>query len=230
VWGLALLGGVRRLRQGYWDLSIALLAFAPFPISALQSYGGEILFRIYLFSLPGMAFFAAASLYPSPSSGASWGMTAVTALVSGVLLAGFLFAFYGQERMNHFTRNELDAAQYLYHTAPPGSMVLQATFNFPAKFQANYNQYQYPTLKELDLINKNNGIFNLDHIVDYMDRHSYPAVYLVISRSQKEHAELMSLLPAGSLDRLEVAVAQSERFRLVFSNVDVKIYVLAAPG
>jgi len=230
VWGLALLGGIRRLRKGYWDLSIALLALAPFPIAALQSYGGEILFRIYLFSLPGMVFFSAALLYPSPNSGTSWRTTAITVLVSGALLSGFFFAYYGQERMNRFTVNELDGAQYLSYTAPPGSLLLQATFDFPERFQANYNQYRYPTLTELDLINKNDGTFNIDHIVDYMNRHRDPAAYLILSRSQKEHAELMSLLPAGSLERLEEAVAHSEYFRLIFSNADVRIYVLAASG
>lgn len=227
VWGLALLGGIRRLRKGYWDLSIALLAFAPFPISALQSYGGEILFRIYLFSLPGMAFFAAALLYPSPDSSRSWRTTAVTVLVSCALLAGFSFAYYGQERMNRFTKNELDAAQYLYQIAPPGSLVLQATFNFPSRFRVNYDQYQYPTLTELDLINKHNGTFNIDHIVNYMDRHKYPAAYLVLSRSQKEHAELMSLLPVGTLEKLEEAAIQSEHFQLIFANADARIFTLA---
>lgn len=62
---LALLGGIRRLRSGNWDLTAALLVLAPTTVLVATSYGGEIVFRVYLFSLPSMAFFVAALLYPN---------------------------------------------------------------------------------------------------------------------------------------------------------------------
>lgn len=63
IWGLAFAGAVLRLRRGHRDASYVLLAIVPFPIVLVQSYGGEMLLRIYLFTLPMMSFFAAALFY-----------------------------------------------------------------------------------------------------------------------------------------------------------------------
>ena len=43
---------------------IALLAAAAFPAAAANSYGGEIIFRVYLFALPFLAVAAAAAFFP----------------------------------------------------------------------------------------------------------------------------------------------------------------------
>ncbi len=68
VWGLAFIGGVMRLRKGYRDATYVLLALShPFPVLLVQSYGGEMLLRIYLFTLPMMTFFIAAIFF-TPSS------------------------------------------------------------------------------------------------------------------------------------------------------------------
>ena len=72
LWGLALLGLTRRLGRGHRDLTFAVLALAPFPLLGLQGYGGEMLLRVYLFSLPFVAFFVASLFYPSLTSRSSW--------------------------------------------------------------------------------------------------------------------------------------------------------------
>ncbi len=63
---LAMLGGVRRLINGYRDLAMVALTLAPTPI-ILIPYGGEMFLRTYLYILPGLAFFAAALFFPGPS-------------------------------------------------------------------------------------------------------------------------------------------------------------------
>ena len=62
IWGLAFVGGVFRLRRGYRDASYVLLAVVPFPLLLVQTYGGEMLLRIYFFTLPAMVFFRRRSL------------------------------------------------------------------------------------------------------------------------------------------------------------------------
>jgi hypothetical protein len=242
LWGLALLGGIRRLHQGYWDLSCALLAVAAFPMLAAQSYSGEMLLRVFLFSLPGMVFFAAALPYPSPESGASRRTTIITILMSSALLIGLFFAYFGDEGVNHFTQDELDAAQYLYHNAPHDSLVLTVTYNFPSRFTADYDQYDYFTLaglppftekspdKQSQFMDRNVGVSDLEEIVNLVIGQRYSAAYLVVSQSQKEHAATMGLVPAGWIDNLEKALEQSEHFRLIFSNADARIYALVDAG
>ncbi|HEY8283017.1 MAG TPA: hypothetical protein VIJ28_01390, partial [Chloroflexota bacterium] len=83
---LAFLGFLRRLHHGYWDLACVLLALAPIPMLAANSYGGEMLFRVYFFALPFMAFFVASLVYPSEEAGRSWRTPALAIVMSGGLL------------------------------------------------------------------------------------------------------------------------------------------------
>jgi hypothetical protein len=82
---LAGLGIFRRMRNGYLDLSAILLAVAPFLLLLGNAYGGEILFRVYLFSLPWLVFFIAGLIYPRPETGRQWTSTATTIGLSVIL-------------------------------------------------------------------------------------------------------------------------------------------------
>src|SRR6266487_1284236 len=124
IWGLAFIGAVFRLRRGYRDASYILLAIAPFSLIVANSYGGEMLLRIYLFSLPLVVFFAAALFYITSASGRSRKMTVAVTGVSLILLGGFLFTRYGNERMDYMTYAEVDSAHYLYSIAPPNSLLI----------------------------------------------------------------------------------------------------------
>src|SRR5919199_97054 len=127
---LAGLGVLRRLHAGQQDLSPLLLTVAPLPLFALQSYGGEMLLRIYLFPLPAAAYFVAATAFPSSTQRMSWHAAAVGAL-SAMLLGGFLFARYGNERMDYITHREVQAIHHLYAIAPPGSVLVGLMPNIP---------------------------------------------------------------------------------------------------
>jgi hypothetical protein len=235
LWGLAVLGLIRRLRQGYWDLSCLLLAIVPFLMLASNSYSGEMLFRVYFFSLPFMAFFAASLLYPSPAAGTTPGTVTVTALLSGALLVGLCFAYYGKERMYHFTKNEVSASQYLYSTAPQGSLFLDVTWSYPWAFH-NYEYYTYQSLlgnisAGTTSISKTQQLRLLRHPVEVisqmMEDGRYTAAYLIITRSQNADVEESGLMPAGSLDRIERALMQSGRFKVILANHDATIFKLA---
>jgi hypothetical protein len=62
IWALAGLGAVQQMRRGIVPLRAMLLAVAPFPIILLNSYGGEMLLRIYFFSLPFMTILITGAL------------------------------------------------------------------------------------------------------------------------------------------------------------------------
>lgn len=227
VGGLGLLGGLRRLRQGYWDLAFILLAMTPFPLIAGNSYGGEMVFRIYFFALPFMAFFAAALVYPGPTAGTSWRTVVLTVLLSGVLFVGFLFAYYGKERMFYFTQNEVDAAEYLYNTAPDGSLLVDGTINYPWGFK-NYEYFDYTSLSYLSETEQAELLADPAAMVsDIMTNANNPTAYLIITRSQKANIEMLGLMPPGSLGRVEQALMQSPKFKLIYSNHDAKIFTLA---
>ena len=138
IWGLAALGAIRRQRQGYHDLTYLLLAVTPFPLIVSQDYGGEMFLRIYLFALPFMVFFMA-TLFHSPHHRAVrrpsiWRMAAIASLCL-LLVAGFLFTRYGNEHVDYKTYDEVNGISYLYHVAPPHSILLQGWEDTPWQFQ-----------------------------------------------------------------------------------------------
>ena len=97
-WVLAGIGCLRRIFRGHRDFTFAILAVAPFPLVAAQSYGGEMLLRVYLFSLPFMAFFVAAMFYRSEEVGGSWKTTITIMGLSVLALSLFFVTRYGNER------------------------------------------------------------------------------------------------------------------------------------
>lgn len=219
IWGLAVLGGIRRLRSGRWDITYALLAFAPFPVMALQSYGGEMVLRVYLFALPFMVFFAAAFFFPVPWIKTSWRTVIMMVLVSLGLLAGFVFSRYGNERMDYMTVEEEAALSYLYEIAEPRSLLVAATPNLPWKF-AGYGEQRYKVLTKEVLSG------DVDAIVAAIQKEKHTQAYLILTRSQEAHAELFYSVKPADWGKLLIKLTESGKFVNVFSNEASDIYLL----
>ncbi len=221
--GLAFLGILSRLRNKYWDISAVLLMISPFPLLAANAYGGEILFRVFLFALPFLAFFAATVFYPKIQEGQAFS-AAIAVYVSLILLSGFVFAYYGKENMNYFSPQETAASDFLHQNAPPGSLIMDGTTNFPILYQ-NYEEYQYLSISTFD----KKGLQSLlnDPVNDIATiMKSYPSAYLAISRSQIADENLTYVLPPGSLERIRTLLMSSSRFKVVFENQDAVIFTL----
>lgn len=230
VWVLALFGWLRRVRRGKWDLSALVLAAVPFPMLLFQSYGGEMIFRIYLFSLPPMVFLNALLLRPEPERGPSRRAVLATVLLNGVLLAFLHFSYFGQEHLNRLTRDELEASQYVFRTAPRGSLIVAPSWNFPSKYIAEYDEYKHVWM--LDIQEYSGTPFpvsDLEAVESLIQgstaRWDCPAAYLVISRSMKIQNHLRGYFPDGSIDQLEELVSRSEHFRLVYANPDARVFL-----
>jgi hypothetical protein len=228
IWGLALLGAIRRLRKGFWDLSMMLLAATPMLMLAGNSYGGEILFRIYFFTLPFMAFLAAGFFFPSQRSGRSWFTTFATIVVSLAMLIGLGFAYYGKDQQYYFTPNEVAATSYLESIAPPGSLIVEGTSNYPLRYRNHTLRTQHvafvrePHEALVKILADPVTVF-----VRWMSNKEYPASYLIITRSMKAEVDMLGTMPARSLDAIEAALLKSSYFRVLYENPDAKIFVLA---
>ncbi|MCB0209646.1 MAG: hypothetical protein KDJ52_09965 [Anaerolineae bacterium] len=227
TWVLAFCGGFRRFRWGYWDLTIALLAVAPFMILAGNSYGGEAIFRVYLFSLPFMAFFVAALLRPHPRLTPSYLTVMATVLICGTLLTGFLFAYFGKEQQYYFTPQEVEAGKFLQNSAKPNSLLVEGSRNYPSRFH-NYEFFTYVAISRepddslMNVVNK-----PITTLARWMNNPDYAATYLIITRSQKVEVDSLGEMPLGSLDKIEQALTRSAQFKIIFENEDAKIFTLA---
>ena len=235
IWGLAFLGGLRRLRNGYWDLALAIVAGAPFLLLAMQSYGGEMIFRAYLFSLPGMAFFVAALLYPGLKTGPTWRTAVLVFLTSTILMGTILVTYFGNERVNHMTRNEVETLERLYNTAPRGSLIMTGSANSPTRFE-NYTQFWHHYLNDLPEFwegeaweYKDVAFTEADLAVlrDYMADEQYTNAYFIMSTPQKRYISAFNVEQADYLDHLEAAMRHSPLFEVEYATDGVTVYVLS---
>ena len=226
IWGLAFAGAVFRLRKGYHDITYLLLAIAPFSLIVFNSYGGEMVLRVYVFSLPLMVFFAAGLFYTTPTSRMPLWLTVAVLGISIILLGSFLFTRYGNERVDYMTYAEVNGIRYLQRVAPPNSLFLSSEANGPF-YSEHYEKYNISSLAGSlpdALINK-----NVNAIIQFIEGQEYPRTYLIFTRSQKAWAYELTDLPPGSLEQLEVAVLKSGKFKMIYNNPDVQIFEYLPP-
>jgi len=222
LWSLAALSTLLAYRRRIDIVPCVVLALAPFPLIGLQAYGGEILLRVYLFSLPFMVFLVAILCARAPQR-------AIAPIFAGVLLfflSGFVIGRFGNERMDYFARDELAAVTRLYDVAPPGSGLFALVGNLPWKFQ-NYTSYRYARVTpELDWgrIDKDPQR-SVRSLAALMTSNRRPA-YLILTRSQSAAAELADGVSPRTIVRFERAIANSPRFREIYRNPNARIFML----
>jgi hypothetical protein len=218
---LALVGFVRAWRAGQWHLAALLLSVAPAGILVGGGYGGEAVFRTFLFSLPFLAFLAAAGLYA-----ASWRpplRTAAAFFVACALLGGTLFAYFGKEQWYHFSKSEVRAAELLYTTGKRGAVIVEGTPNYPNRFE-NYERFTYVPISREPRESYQRVLRDpVDKLLDWLSDPRYTAGYLIITKSQKAEVDNLGGLPAGALERVERAVLRSGRFKVLYHDDDATV-------
>lgn len=226
VVGLAAVGFARRFRSGRLDLPVVLLALAPALMIWGNAYGGEILFRVFLFSLPFLVFLAAAVVYPTLRSGKSRATPLLAAGISAVLLAGLVIVYYGKERAYHFSKDEVAAANYLFTKAPPGSLFVDGTENYPWAFR-DYERYRYvqialqPAQDRVRILqDPAAGVKRL------VAENGGGRAYVIITRSQEADTEMTGMLLANSLQRVSRALTSSPGYRVVYRGPDAVIFAM----
>jgi len=218
-WALAFFGGVRRLTKNHFDLIPVLLALPPFTLLMLQFYGGEMLLRVYLFTLPFMIFFAAALIYSEfPDRFSKWQPWAA-GLLSILLMITFYLSRYGNEKIDQFTQAEVDAVSYLYKVAEPGSLIAAPSPHYPVKFKGyelySVKFYDEPVVAE-----------DVNALVLAMEERKARASFFVITTSQESYFQLFYSYPLQNWPEFEAKMVQSGRFEMIYSNEDARIYKL----
>jgi hypothetical protein len=148
IWLLAAGGVLRRRLAGHVDTAIVIVGAVPFLLPALQAYGGEILIRVFLFSLPGVSWFLAAFAFPSRRAGRSWLTVAGVAAMACLLVVTFQYTRYGNERLDYYTKSDFATVQAFYRLAPRGSTVYAGSENLPWRYR-DYAAYNYRYVTEL---------------------------------------------------------------------------------
>ncbi len=225
VAGLALIGIVRRIRVGRWDVGMLALAVVPLTIVAGNSYGGEAVFRAFLFALPFLAYFAAAGFYPTPDSGSRRSIL-LELVACGVIIVAFLFAYYGKEQWSYFTRGEVRAAEVVFDKAQPNSLLVDGTPDYPNRF-ANYNDFTYVDIASEPPSSYNKVLADpANELYKWLADGRYSQAYLIITASQKAEIDALGGLPAGSLDKIENALLLSPKFQVLYHDADAVVFTV----
>jgi hypothetical protein len=229
ILALAVLGLVVGSRRGRRDVIPAILLIAPFPLVVASAYGGEMLFRVYFFALPGAVFLAATLIFPKATTGNSIPRTAFSVVLSLALLFGLLVSYYGKERVNYFTQDEVAASEYLYRHAPAGSVLVDITSAYPREFE-HAERYSYVSLNEQTTGTKRTLRSRPVDVLIALMGHGVGPGYLIVTRSQEAEIEMTGSLPVRTGEHLVHAVGSSRAFVLVYRNRDASIFALVPAG
>jgi O-antigen/teichoic acid export membrane protein len=285
---LAVAGVVVALRRGVVDRVALVVLVSPAGLIALTSFGGETLFRVFLFAAPAMAHFVAGAVlaaadglrWPrplrSPALGTAvvmaaavpgfllghygtsivdpfldtvgataalvvagvvvaavrsgwprslWSTTLGTAVVTAVLLPGFLLGYYGKDQQNYFTADEVSALEWVAGNAPPGSLLVVGNTNYPRDFR-NYENVTVVDLSAEPEAERRRVLAAPEEVLgDWLDDDRYTAGYLVLTRSQSIANDSTGPLEPGALTELAEQLRGSGTLRAVIDRPDVLVLV-----
>lgn len=221
----AAVGGLRRLLGGFRDGPAIVLTLATLPLFG-NTYGGEILFRVYLFALPFLSFFAAAMFFPRPEKGRWLAHRAVFAVLGFLAAFGFLMSNNGKDRQYSFTRDEVATANWLYSNAPPDTLLIEGSRGYPSQFR-NYENFVYlPISEEKKPVREKIIARPGDIFASWLGDAKWQGRYVVITASQKAYSDAEGIMPPGSLDDIERALLASSRFVIVKASPHARIFTL----
>jgi hypothetical protein len=225
---VAVVGVWRCWRARTLQVNAAILMAVPALLVVITGFGGEVLFRAFLFAAPFIAFNAATAIIPHVDRRFGARATVATAVLTAVLLPGFLLGYYGKERQNYFTQAEVQAATWVSEHARPGSLLVEGSRNYPNQFR-NYENFTYvpidrePPESWRPIVADPAGVLS-----EWLSDPRYTDSYVLITRSQEIEVDTQGPMPAGSLQAIESALRRSPEFQVAVDTGDATVFVLRA--
>ncbi|MFC8126658.1 lipopolysaccharide biosynthesis protein [Streptomyces sp. NPDC057302] len=247
VMALACWGWWRRRDHKYTERSLLVLTFVPFLGFGMQSYGGEMALRVFMFALPGAALLAGLALFPRAGITAKErdrdrvSLAPVAALLAGlVLMGGFLVARWGNEPFERTRDGEVAAMEYVYEHDDPTVRLLWMSDDIVENVTPaipwgarDMEKVQYvPTLAPADPVLVSSLVKAL--------KDAGPHSYLMINKSQTVYLQMDVGYSRTWDTRLITNLDNRQELKKVLTNDDATLYTLrkqpngavekAAPG
>ncbi|MFD5099650.1 polysaccharide biosynthesis C-terminal domain-containing protein [Streptomyces albidochromogenes] len=231
VLALACWGWWRRRFAGYSERSLLVLAFVPFLGFGMQSYGGEMALRVFMFALPGAALLAGLALFPRTGVTAAEreadrkSLAPLAALLTGlVLMGGFLVSRWGNESFERTRGGEVAAMEFVYAHDDPSVRLLwmsddpvdEVTPAIPWGARDMEKVTYVPTLAPRDPVLVAGLVKSL--------KTAGPHAYLMINRSQSTYLRLDAGYSPTWEKRLTAHLDKRPELKKVLANADVSLY------
>ncbi|MEV3854629.1 lipopolysaccharide biosynthesis protein [Streptomyces sp. NPDC050095] len=233
VLAFACYGWWRRRDWKYRERSLVVLTFVPFLGFGMQSYGGEMALRVFMFALPGAALLAGLALFPRTGVTVKErdrdrvSLAPLAALMAGlVLMGGFLVARWGNEPFERIRPGEVAAMDYVYAHDDPTVRLLwmsndtveNVTPSLPWGARDMEKVQYVPTLAPVDPVLVGGLVKAL--------KDAGPNSYLMINKSQVTYLQLdvgyAKSWPARLMENLD----NRRELKKVYVNEDVTMYRL----
>lgn len=207
---------------------IPLLAVSPLPLLIANNYGGEMIFRAYLFALPAAAFLISALLFERRARQRMEPLVMYPLMLA--LLGGLIFGYYGKESVNYVTREEIAAARFVTTQTPPGARIVALTTEV-AGADMYYDRHPRIRLAAQDIDVRRRLVEDPAGAVQPFVAGSTarrPA-YILLSRAQALECYLTGVFPADTVRRMEQSLSKTPGYSVVYHNRDSIVFRYVPP-
>jgi hypothetical protein len=236
---LALLGWWRVGRK-LGETWVLVLALAPAGLLLVQGYGGEGIYRIYVFMSCWLAFLASGLLarVPRGRGRAAWSRYALAA-GSFVAVIALVVSGFGLDRSDHIRPQEVAASRWFEAATPAGSIITFLSNAYPSPATERYSQHFTgdgrwggEVLADRRFAGRELTAQDIPAVADSLLGIADPGqpVYLAIGPSQEAFASGYGQAPPGAVLRFGELLATDSRFRVVFRDQDAYILQVLRPG
>lgn len=235
VWLLAAAGMVLCM----WTMRrvgvLLIAALVPFGILVVQSYGGEAIYRVYLYSLPLMAGLIAFALVNSAPLQARKTLpqnVVRTSLLAVVLATGFLVAHFGREQINLVDPSEVAMEDWIALHVPDPALIAQFADTYPSASTARYPDFQISDTYSpyvVTMLGPSETLpdsAQLDEVADDLLALTAGTPYVVVGPGMIESVRALNQLPIESTVAAAEFLSSNPRFSFVHRVGDTWLFAV----
>lgn len=244
VWSSAVVVIAARLfrRRSEWrdTLVLAVVAFSPGMILLAQGYGGEAMFRVFLYSIPGCMLIIAPVVTRMLRGGVARGRAVArvgaTAVLSLVALAS-IQASYGGWFANLVTPESVRLTTQVLKEKDPTTLTIGVAPGAPGRIVAEYVDFlradelfdsgidmwltSWPGWEDEEFADPR----RVTRLTDSLVWEQRPAL-VVITQQMRDYSAYYGTLPDGALDRFQGILESDPRWRLTYESDETLVYEL----
>jgi hypothetical protein len=204
LWLLAFFAVFRLRRQWRTPVALVCLLLAPFPPLFVQPYGGEMIMRVTLFTLPATALLCARLLAPEGLLSRRRRVVLAAAIIA--MLPVFVLTRFGNEKFERVSSSDVALAREMYDLIPAQSVVFVR--NRQTLVQAErIDEVRFRLLPRLEGVD----------MVDEFDEYSRP-IYVMFTAGQEAFGSVTQGYRDGWLRAIEADLVSTGRFTEVIRH------------